>query len=66
MIAEEHFRVWLPDTNARLMRGPEVTWASRSRAGIISLLAVAVIARYGRSPLDTVRVAVHPTGTKET
>lgn len=65
-IAEDHFRGGRSDINATLMRGPEVTWASHKRAGITSSLAAAATTRYGVSPLDTVRIAVHPTGTKET
>jgi hypothetical protein len=58
--AEDHFRVWRPADNAVLCRGPVITWASRSRARQASSLAFAALARHALSPLQTVRVAVHP------
>ncbi|MDE2620743.1 MAG: DUF2334 domain-containing protein, partial [Sphingomonadales bacterium] len=44
-MAEDHLRVWAPDTGRVLARGPVVTWASRSRPRQLSSLAVAALAR---------------------
>lgn len=62
-LAEDHMRVWRPDSGAVLARGPVVTWASRSRGRIASSLAFARIARTALRPLPTVRIAVHPGDT---
>ncbi len=59
-LAEDHFRVWRPIDGTVLVRGPVVTWASRSRARTASSLAVAAIARASFGRMRTVRVAVHP------
>jgi len=59
-IAEDHMRVWEPANGAVLLRGPVITWASRSRARIVSSLAFAALARRALQPLRAVRVAVHP------
>ena len=59
-LAEDHFRVWRPSTDAVVARGPVVTWASRSPARTASSLAVAAAARAMPDWLPTMRVAVHP------
>jgi len=63
-LAEDHLRVWRPGAEDRpLVRGPVVTWASRSRSRTASSLAFAGLARIALQPLSTVRVAVHPGDT---
>lgn len=62
-LAEDHLRVWAPDTGRVLARGPVVTWASRSRPRQLSSLAVAALARATFHALDVVRVATHPGDT---
>lgn len=59
-LAEDHFRVWRPATDAIVARGPVVTWASRSTARTVSSLAVAAAARALPDWMPTLRVAVHP------
>lgn len=59
-LAEDHMKVWVPQTGAVLARGPVITWASRSAARTASSLAFAALARQALHPLRTVRVAVHP------
>jgi predicted deacetylase len=59
-LAEDHMQVWEPASGAVLLRGPVITWASRSRARIVSSLAFAALARVALQPLRAVRVAVHP------
>jgi predicted deacetylase len=59
-LAEDHMRVWRPDSGQVLARGPVVTWASRSRPRQLSSLAVAALARPILAPFPVARVAVHP------
>jgi predicted deacetylase len=59
-LAEDHMKVWVPQTGAVVARGPVITWASRSAARTASSLAFAALARQALHPLRTVRVAVHP------
>lgn len=59
-IAEDHMKVWIPQTGKVVARGPVITWASRSTARTASSLAFAALARQVLHPLRTVRVAVHP------
>jgi predicted deacetylase len=59
-IAEDHMKVWIPQTGKIVARGPVITWASRSTARTASSLAFAALARRVLHPLRTVRVAVHP------
>ena len=59
-LAEDHMRVWRPDTGATLARGPVITWASRTRLRSASSVAFAALARVALQPLATVRIAVHP------
>lgn len=62
-LAEDHMKVWRPADGATLVRGPVVTWASRSRARKASSLAFAALARVALRPLPVVRLAVHPGDT---
>ena len=57
-IAEDHFRVWSPASGRQLVRGPVITWASRTRMRLVSSLAAAAILR--RAPLGVLRIGVHP------
>jgi predicted deacetylase len=59
-LAEDHMKIWSPLTGATLARGPVITWASRSRARIISSLAVAQILPPLLRFAPVVRIAVHP------
>ncbi len=59
-IAEDHMKVWIPQSGKVVARGPVITWASRSTARTASSLAFAALARQMLHPLRTVRVAVHP------
>jgi hypothetical protein len=59
-IAEDHMKVWVPQTDRVLARGPVITWASRSAARTASSLAFAALARQVLQPLRVIRVAVHP------
>jgi predicted deacetylase len=57
-LAENHFRVWSPATGRQLAQGPVITWASRTRARLLSSLAAAATLRH--IPMRTLRVGVHP------
>lgn len=59
-LAEDHWKVWNPTSNAVLARGPVVTWASRSTLRTASSLAFAALARKASPFLRTARIAVHP------
>lgn len=59
-LAEDHMRVWRPDTGKIVARGPVITWASRSPVRTASSLAFAALARTALQMLPTVRIAVHP------
>ena len=59
-MAEDHMRIWSPQSGRILARGPVLTWASRSRSRIASSLAFAALARHALRLLPTVRIAVHP------
>lgn len=59
-VAEDHMKVWIPQTGKVLARGPVITWASRSPSRTATSLAFAALARQVLHPLQTVRVAVHP------
>lgn len=59
-LAEDHFRVWRPADGRILARGPVVTYATRSRARLLSSLAVSRGATLGLGWLPTLRLAVHP------
>jgi predicted deacetylase len=62
-LAEDHLRVWRPQSGETLTRGPVITWASRSPLRTASSLAFAALARTALRPLDVVRVATHPGDT---
>jgi len=62
-LAEDHMKVWSPRTGETLVRGPVITWASRSKARIASSLAFSALARIALPVMPTVRVAVHPGDT---
>ena len=57
-LAEDHMRVWSPADGTRLAWGPVITWASRTRMRLASSLAAAAALR--RTPLDVLRIGVHP------
>lgn len=59
-IAEDHMKVWDPQSGAVFARGPVVTWASRSWPRIASSIAFAGLARHALRGMRDVRVAVHP------
>lgn len=59
-LAENHMKVWKPDDGEVVARGPVITWASRSRWRALSSICFADLACSLLSPLETVRVAVHP------
>ncbi len=62
-LAEDHMRVWRPSDEAVLAKGPVITWASRSAPRRLSSRMVAAAARVASSPLDVLRIAVHPGDT---
>jgi predicted deacetylase len=62
-LAEDHMRVWRPDTGETLARGPVVTWASRTKGRQLSSRFFASLARVGLHGLDVARIAVHPGDT---
>jgi predicted deacetylase len=57
-VAEDHMRVWSPRDQRELARGPVITWASRTRARLVSSLVAAPAVR--RLPMRVLRVGVHP------
>jgi predicted deacetylase len=57
-LAEDHLRVWSPETGDQLAWGPVITWASRTRARLLSSLAAAAALRH--APLEVLRIGVHP------
>ena len=59
-LAEDHMRVWRPQSGETLARGPVITWASRSPMRSASSIGFAALARLALQPLATVRIAVHP------
>lgn len=58
-IAEDHWRVWDPVSDATLARSPVITWATRTRMRTASSLAVGLLARTLPAP-RIMRVGVHP------
>lgn len=64
-LAEDHMRVWRPQSGETLARGPVITWASRSPMRTAASLAFAALARTALQPLDVVRVAAHPGDTNK-
>jgi uncharacterized protein len=60
-LAEDHFRVWAPQQQDRVLaKGPVITWASRSKSRIASSLAVAALARTLLPRRPAMRLGVHP------
>lgn len=59
-MAEDHMKVWNPQSGDILARGPVITWASRSRTRIASSLAFAALARHALKSMTNVRIAAHP------
>jgi predicted deacetylase len=57
-LAEDHFRVWSPATGKQLASGPVITWASRTRARLLSSLVAAAALRH--APIKVLRIGVHP------
>lgn len=64
-LAEDHLRVWRPQSGETVVRGPVITWASRSPIRTASSLAFAALARMALRPFDVVRVATHPGDTSK-
>lgn len=62
-LAEDHMKVWRPQSGEVLAKGPVITWASRSKARIRSSLWFSALARQALPLTRTVRVAVHPGDT---
>lgn len=58
-LAEDHWKLWQPATGRILSQSPVITWATRTRARMLSSLAVASLARTLPLPRIT-RVGVHP------
>jgi predicted deacetylase len=65
MVAEDHWRVWNPQTGRRLCFGPVLTWASRSPARIRASLAAAAILPALLRHMPTARIGLHPGDTGE-
>jgi uncharacterized protein len=59
-LAEDHFRVWNPQTNVVLARGPVITYASRSLPRLASSILWSRIATIALAKAKAVRFAVHP------
>jgi len=57
-LAEDHWRIWSPKTAAELVRGPVITWATRTRLRLASSLIAAATLR--RMSVRTLRIGVHP------
>ncbi len=62
-LAEDHMKVWRPETDEVLAKGPVITWASRSPNRIRSSLFAAGLGRLALPVTRTIRVAVHPGDT---
>ena len=59
-LAEDHWKVWDAQSESVLLKGPVITWASRSAMRTASSLAFAALARQVLPWTRTVRIAVHP------
>jgi predicted deacetylase len=57
-LAEDHLRVWSPVSGRKLASGPVITWASRTRARLLSSLTAAAALRH--APIHALRIGVHP------
>ena len=62
-LAEDHWKVWQPVGGRVLVRGPVLTWASRSRARIASSLFAARALAPVLSAMSVARIGVHPGDT---
>jgi len=62
-LAEDHLRVWNPQTGERLCTGPVLTWASRSRMRTASSLLAASVLPVLLRRQRVARIAVHPGDT---
>jgi len=62
-LAEDHWKVWQPVGGRVLVRGPVLTWASRSRARIASSLFAARVLAPVLSTSKVARIGVHPGDT---
>ena len=62
-IAEDHWKVWQPVSGRVLVRGPVLTWASRSRGRIASSLFAARALAPVLSASKVARIGVHPGDT---
>ncbi|AZI36628.1 hypothetical protein NT2_05_02010 [Caenibius tardaugens NBRC 16725] len=62
-LAEDHWRIWHPPSGKVIGRGPVLTWASRSRARIMSSLFVARVMPPMLREARLARLAVHPGDT---
>ncbi len=63
-LAEDHMKVWQPETGKVLAKGPVITWASRSVPRQLSSRLVASLARNFLHPQRVMRIAVHPGDTR--
>ena len=59
-LAEDHFRVWNPQSGAVLHRGPVISYASRTPARLASSLFFSRLATAVLKPAPVVRLALHP------
>ncbi|MBC7492172.1 MAG: polysaccharide deacetylase family protein [Novosphingobium sp.] len=59
-LAEDHWKVWQPASGRVLVRGPVLTWASRSRGRIASSLFAARALAPVLSASKVARIGVHP------
>jgi len=59
-LAEDHMRVWQPQSGKVLAKGPVITWASRSKPRQLSSRFFAGLARQALHAQPVVRAAVHP------
>jgi len=57
-VAEDHMRIWSPESGRELGRGPVITWASRTPLRLATSLAAASLLR--RAPIRSLRIGVHP------
>lgn len=62
-LAEDHFRVWRPQDEKVLAKGPVITWASRSKGRQRSSRFFAGLARHALHMQQVMRIAVHPGDT---
>ncbi len=63
-LAEDHMKVWQPETGQVLAKGPVITWASRSVPRQLSSRFFASLARTFLHPQQVMRIAVHPGDTR--